>query len=219
MAVDAGTIMNNIRIFNEIIFEQDLDVTYGVILTKNSHFLPDTEWLTFSEWDWLNDKSPKRQQNFAWGRAAVRWLCSQLAGVARDEVLISLPSSKEPEVWINRNRFYCSISHSHSKIVILVNQTQRVAVDIEWCRTDRSFAHYQEVFPELQPYCSEPEAFYHRWTLLETAAKYNSIPLLDLLGGQELPTHIEVQYLYEQEYLICTAPAQIPIRWYRFEIP
>ncbi|TXH95004.1 MAG: hypothetical protein E6Q75_11200 [Rheinheimera sp.] len=210
--------MNKMRIFDDINVNLKSSISYGAILTLRSGLLPTSSWLTAEEWQWLSHAVPKRQQTFAWGRAALRWLCSQLAGVDGSAVSISLPSDKEPEIWVNHQQWHCSVSHSHSQLVVIVNQTKRVAVDLEYYRTDRLVTKYQDVFPLLQPYCTSTTIFYRRWTLLEAMAKYYSIPLLDLLiGVVELPT-AEVRYVNVGDYLICVAPADIPICWYQLSL-
>lgn len=210
--------MKQVKMFCDLDVTIDTATSYCVVVQLNTSSLPPANWLTPQEWLWLQNTSTKRQSSFAWGRATLRWVCSQLAAVEPNAVVIALPSEQTPALWINQERWFCSISHSKQKLLIAVNSKNPVAVDLEYCRADRVFTNYQQLFPQLSPYCASAMQFYRRWTLLETLAKFHAIPLVDLLTDVSQAPITEVEYIEIGNYLACITPVNLPRHWFEVSI-
>ncbi len=209
-----GNALKQIKMFCDLNVSMATATSYCVVVSLPSSHLPPADWLTPQEWQWLQQASEKRRCSFAWGRAMLRWLCSQLAAVPPAAIAITLPSEQAPELWIDQQRWQCSISHSQQKLLVAVNSTYHIAVDLEYCQTDRAFGLYPQLFPLLAPFCESSIQFYRRWTLLETLAKYHEIPLTDLLTGAVQAPATDVNYVEIGDYLACIAPADQPCFWF-----
>lgn len=174
------------------------------VLLNAEHSLP-LHWLNHTELQWLHGKSAKRARSFVWSRALLRHLCVQHFQVTPEQVQISLPSEAAPELYIKGQRYYCSVSHSHDLVAVLLSSLQPVGLDVEYICHNRDKQQYALLYPALLNFCDSNEAFYQRWTQLEASLKLLGGQLFIMLAQAEPPLARQLIGWQQQGYQFCVA--------------
>ena len=156
-------------------------------------------WLTDTEWQYSLSLTAKRQQEFCNGRAMVRQLLQHKKLAEPHQVMIDLPSTKAPHLYLPAAQAELSISHSGTAVAVAISN-HVLGLDIEQ-QKPRDFNSLRQPFPALQGGETLYD-FYRRWTACEAYSKYSGQPLTQVLK-QPLPEDISLFYLPLTNYVLC----------------
>lgn len=157
-------------------------------------------WLADAEWQYAQTLSEKRARQFCNGRALVRKMLQHIHAAEINDIAISLPSDTAPTLFVGKQHWHLSLSHSKDAIAVALSHSDKVGVDIEQLKP-RQYSQWQKDYIALQP-ATGLNAFYQRWTMTEAYSKYSATPLLQALR-EGVPSKTLAKHIPLPGYMLC----------------